>query len=359
MNVRLASITVHRWTGLTVGLLVLISAITGAGLAFRPSLDPVVYPAQFHGLDCPAPLPLDGLIASAKASHPKGAIDYIRVRGPTSVPALIRFGNKDTLYVDRCSGRIAAAQNRYEGVFGVLEWVHRAIYMPNGGTIMGFGALAALIVMAGLGVYIWWPRAPRRFAQGFQVDRRLKGPMFTLGLHKAIGAWAVLLLTISAATGLPNAFDPLKAWMIGADAETKPHSTPPAGKAKKLPIEVAMATVRTMTPEPREVLIHLARKPTDPVEIFVIEAKAPHANARTYLYLDAFSGKVLKFEPYEKTGWGSRLYYWMLSVHTGQVGGLIGQLLLFLGAAAVPVLAYTGASSYLRRRFHRPVRRTA
>ena len=40
----------------------------------------------------------------------------------------------------------------------------------------------------------------------------------------------------------------------------------------------------------------------------------------------------------------------MLSIHTGQVGGILGQLLLFLGALSVPVLAYTGLRTYLRRR---------
>ena len=272
---------------------------------------------------------------------------------------MIRFGNKDTLFVDRCSGRVNASQNRYEGVFGVLEWVHRAIFMQNGSVIMGIGAVAALLIMGAAGVYIWWPRKPLNFIQGWVVDRRLKGLMLTLGLHKAIGAWAVVALMLSSATAIPNAFDPVKNWMIGGRAEAKPQSTPPGKNAVKLPLDAAMATVRGLTPDPREVLIHLARKAKDPLEIFVIEAKAPHVNARTYLYIDAYSGKVLKFAPYSQTGFGSRLYYWMLSIHTGQVGGVIGRLLLFLGAACIPILAYTGASSYLRRRFRKPVRRSA
>lgn len=352
MNPRLTAVTIHRWTGLTIGLVLLISALTGAGMAFRPSLDPVVYPAQFHGSDCATPLPLDALLAAAMAKHPSGAADYIRLRGGPSTPAMVRFGNKDTLFVDRCTGEVKASQNRYQGVFGVLEWVHRLIFIPGGGLVVGTSALAALLIMAGLGVYIWWPRKPRRFTQGWVIDRRLKGPMFTLGLHKTIGAWAVILLAISAATALPNAFDGLKAMMIGE--QERPHSTPPVPKARKAPIEGAMAVVRTLTPGPREVLIHLARKGKDPVEAFVIEARAPHSNARSYLYLDAYSDKVLKFTPYSQMGFWGRVYYWMLSVHTGEVGGVIGQFLLFLGAVSVPVLCYTGASSYLRRRFRKP-----
>jgi vanillate O-demethylase ferredoxin subunit len=41
----------------------------------------------------------------------------------------------------------------------------------------------------------------------------------------------------------------------------------------------------------------------------------------------------------------------MVALHIGAVGGVIGQLLFFLGMLGVPVLAYTGFSSYLKRRF--------
>lgn len=352
MNARLTAVAIHRWTGLTIGLVLLLSAVTGAGMAFRPSLDPLVYPAQFHGETCTAPLPLDALVAAAKASHPKGAVDYIRLRDGVSSPAMVRFGDKDTLFVDRCTGKVTASQNRYQGVFGVLEWVHRLIFVPNGGLIVGTGAAVALVVLAGIGVYVWWPRKPRRFVQGWVIDRRLKGPMFTLGLHKTVGAWVVVILAVSAATALPNAFDGLKAAMVGEAA--RPHSLPPAAKARKAPVERALAVVQSLTPNPREVLIHLARKAQDPVEIYVIEAGAPHANARTYLYLDAYSDAVLKFAPYRTMSFWGRVYYWMLSIHTGEVGGIVGQLLLFIGAIGVPVLGYTGASSYLRRRFRKP-----
>src|SRR5258708_40296288 len=38
-------------------------------------------------------------------------------------------------------------------------------------------------------------------------------------------------------------------------------------------------------------------------------------------------------------------------LHTGGIGGAVVQFLFLLGVLGVPVLAYTGFSSYLRRRF--------
>lgn len=362
MNLRLALLPVHRWVGMTLGLIVLVSAVTGAGMAFRNSLDPLVYPKQFHAGACAAPLPMDAFVAAARRLHPAGAVDYLRIRGEADAPVAVRFTNKDTLYLDRCTAQLSASQNRYEGVFGQLEQIHRMVFFPNGGWLMGAGAICMLVLMGGVGLYLWWPRTPRRFLQGFVLDRRLKGRGFTLGLHRTVGGWAALMLMVSAATALPNAFDGVKAAIMGWGApahEARPRSHGAKG-TPRLPMQAAYATATRLSPAPREMLMHLARRPADPIEIYIIDAHAPHANARTYLYLDAYSGRVLRFAPYAASGWGSLLYYWMLSVHTGEVGGIFGQLLLFAGAASVPVLAYSGLSSYLQRRFaRRPVRRTA
>jgi uncharacterized iron-regulated membrane protein len=356
VNLRLTLLPVHRWVGLTLGLIVLVSAVTGAGMAFRKELDPVLYPRLDHASACAAPLPLDAFLARARALHPTSAIDYLRLRGEPNATVAVRFLNRDTLYFDRCTGALGGSQNRYEGVFGALEWIHRGQWAAWGGWVMGAGALVFLTILSVIGVYLWWPRRRGAFLQGFVLNRKLKGPAFTLGLHRTVGAWAVIMLTLSAFTGLPNAFDGVKDAItaIGATGpEARPHSTRPEGSAKspKLKMAQAWAMVERLTPGPREVLLHLARKPRDPIEIYVIEADAPHANARTYVYLDAYSGAVLRFEPYARSPIGARIYYWMLSLHTGEVGGVFGQLLLFLGAASVPVLAYTGYSAYLRRRF--------
>jgi vanillate O-demethylase ferredoxin subunit len=219
---------------------------------------------------------------------------------------------------------------------------------------MGTGALSLILLLGGLGVYLWWPRKPRRFRQGFTIARSARGAAFNMALHRAVGAWLCLPLLLSALTGLPNAFDPLHDAIVSIDDAhpVKPGSTPPAGPhAQRLPLATAWQTINHLAPNAREVLIHVARRPSDPLEIYIIEANAPHANARTYLWLDAWSGRTLSYVPYSRMGNGSRIYFWMLSLHTGAVGGAIGQLVLFLGTLGALALGYTGITAYIRRRF--------
>jgi uncharacterized iron-regulated membrane protein len=346
---------IHRWAALTVGLLALVSACTGLGMVFRKQLDPVIYPRSAHA-PCIAPISLDQLLGAAQQAHPTGKVDYLRIVQDLTQPVEIRWMNKDTLYVDRCTSKIVAEQNRYAGLFGTMEWIHRGRWLPGpvGDYVMGTSALNLLFVLLGLGVYLWWPRKRQRLRDNFKLNTNLrKGPAFDMGLHRTIGGWVAVPLAVSALTALPNAFPIVRSGLaaIGShDAQAKLHSTQ-AGPL--LAMSVAWREVQALTPNPREVLIHVAHKPVDPLEIYIIAADAPHANARTYLYLDSHNGAVIKFTPYADMGVGDRFYYWMLSIHTGEIGGVLGQAILALGATGALVLGFTGIRTWFRRRANR------
>ena len=98
-------------------------------------------------------------------------------------------------------------------------------------------------------------------------------------------------------------------------------------------------------------MLRVRRKADDAVEVFTIDANAAHPNARNYIYIDPYRGEVLQAIPYAATPTGLRIYFWIVSLHTGAVGGPAVQFLFLLGMLGVPVLAWTGFDSYLRRRF--------
>lgn len=340
----------HRWAGLTLGLIALVSAATGAGMAFRKQLEPLVYPREAPA-GCATPVGLDSILAAARMVHPKGQIDYLRVQRSVRDPVAVRFLNKDTLYLDHCTGQLLSSQNRYGGFFGTLEWIHRGQWSHAlGNVVMGSGALTLLVMLVGIGLYLWWPRKGRRFRDALKLNRKLrKGTPFQMGLHRTVGAWVAIPLAISAVTGLPNAFDSVHDAITALDGRRAPKPHSHAG-GPGVALATMWARIVSLSPDPKEALIHVAQKPDDPIEIFVIAKDAPHANARTYLYLDSHDGRVLSFTPYAAMGTGSKVYYWMLSVHTGEVGGLLGQAILFLGAGGALLLGYTGIRTWLRRR---------
>src|SRR5690348_13132470 len=144
--IRNVVLPVHRWTSLSVGLVVLWMALTGLGLLFKAQLDPALDRSLETVSDCHAPQPLDRLVARARLAHPEGTLRLIAVEGSASRSAWVRFANGDTVYLDPCSGRVVGELNKYRGVFGSLEYLHRLEFLSAGDHIVA-GAVALLFAL--------------------------------------------------------------------------------------------------------------------------------------------------------------------------------------------------------------------
>ena len=339
---------------MTAGLVLVLMALTGAAIVFRAQLEPVVNSELLTVPACSERVTLDALTANAQAVRPAAKLDYIRLvagePGARRMPAAaVRFTDQAFVYLNPCSGAVLGQRHRYGGVLGTIEQVHRFRFMPNGSWITGGCALLFAVVLAGGGLYLWLPSAWR----GFRRSLAVHGAAGMGGWHRRAGVCAGLIILTSALTGLPQAFEWYKDGvylLAGSSAhEAKPRSGPAAGRPRLSPDEL-WQRAQLLVPQSREMLMHYAATPRAPVDLYLIDADAPHPNARTMLYLDAYDGKVLSFTPYANSSAGHKLYFWTLSLHTGQVGGLFGQLVLLAGALSVPVLAYTGTAGYLRRR---------
>ncbi|MGC1304497.1 MAG: PepSY-associated TM helix domain-containing protein [Caulobacteraceae bacterium] len=347
---------IHRWTGLTFGLFAVVLAVTGAGLSLRPMLEPVIYRHMVTAPACAAPLPLDQLVASARKAHGKGKLSYVRIAPGEGGSTMVRFADNDDVFLDPCSGAILGQQNRWEGLFGRLEQLHKLTYWKDGfpnKLIKGVTALVLAFISVAGGLYLWWPRRRAAWKRAVVLDTRMPGRPFTLSLHQVTGLYTGLIVFVVAVTGAPLAFDWAKQMLYPLTASAPPpskfESEPPPGKhPKPIPFETARQAMLKFTPDPESMVIHSPRK-TEAMEVYAVARGTPHGEARNYLYLDAYSGRVLAFQPYRTLSAGRKLYYWMVAIHTGKAGGPVGDLILFVGMLGVVVMGYTGVESYLRK----------
>jgi vanillate O-demethylase ferredoxin subunit len=358
----------HRWTGLTFGLVLVFVAITGMLIAYRPHLEPIVNRDLLMVPACTERVSMDTLAGNARAAHPAGEMDYIRITSPdegaSRIPAVqIRISEpgefQHDVFLNPCSGALLGLRDRFGGWLATIEQLHRFRFVDGGSLITGTNALLFATVLLAGGLYMWWPRRRSALRVAATLDSRLTGRHRTINRHKVIGLYVGLIVLSSALTGLPLAFD----WyrdgvyaLAGSKPEKPPRVATPAA-TKPLPMETYWRHVQALVPNPGETLIHfpLARKPGESLDIFTVTRDAPHAFARTMIYLDPYTDNVVKFTPYAQASAGHKLYFWMLSWHMGAVGGKSGSLffpvVLMFGALGVPFLAWTGASSYIRRKF--------
>lgn len=345
---------VHRWTGLTLGLLLLYMALTGLALEFREQLAPVVGPTPAKLAGCESPQSLDQQIAAARGVQPDASLRSVVLRGPGE-PTRLRLSNGMELSVDPCSAKVIAQQSRWGGLFGRLEQLHRFRFLDDNdvaNAIAGSAALVLAVLMVGGGLVLWWPTGQTLKAAA-KLHPRLKGRALHLNLHRVSGLYASVVLLAVTLTALPLAFQWARGVLNVATGSSQPAplpgSTPSAPAAQAMGLGALWARGQGVFDHPGLVVISSPRKRTDPVEVYAVERGAPHPQALSYAWFDAYSGELLRSESYAASSLGNRIYLTAGAIHGGEYGLLL-QWLQFIGVLAVPVLAWTGVSSYLRGR---------
>lgn len=355
LNVRKLLLPLHLWTGLTIGLLLMITAATGSLMVFRHQLEPRFDPRMFVVEPGPVRLPPDELVARARAAHPAGELDNIRYSGEPTAPFMVYFTNKDFVHLNPYTGAVLGVRERYGSLFGWLEGMHKFLHLEPaiGEPIMGYSALVfGFIILSGL--VLWWPASRRALKAGLTLNWKLKGRPWNLNLHKVLGAYAALILLFSVSTGVPIALDWAKdlLYPLTGSRKSPPPVAPAAAPGAFAGFDAATDSIARVYPGATETYVPLPKKGL--VAAYVIESGASHPNARSYVWLEPATARVIQARTYARAAAGFRVYYWMMSLHTGAVGGPVWQIILLFGALSLLVLGYTGTASYLRRKSGRP-----
>lgn len=349
----------HRWIGMTVGLVMVYLAVTGAGQAFKEQLEPVIYSSLLTAPVCER-LPLDTLLSAAQEAHPGGAnVESIRFHPAGEETASVRFSDRHSVYINPCSSSVTGEQPPFAGFFGTLEYIHRMMFFADFKLVSGTITAICFVFLVVGGFLLWWPRSWREAKRSLTIDNRLRGMAFLLNLHKTFGLYAWVVLLVVTFFGTAMAFDWVKQSVYWATASEMPmngRNAPRGGQQGEVDAKLALSLeelwqkAAPVLDDPRDVTIRLPRRKGDPVQITAVEASAPHARARSELVLDGSTGEVKRFTPYAETSLGNKVYNWGVAIHTGQAGGWVGALIGFSAAMAVPVLAYSGVMSWWRRR---------
>jgi uncharacterized membrane-anchored protein/uncharacterized iron-regulated membrane protein len=354
-SLRRGLVQLHRWLGLIVAPAIAYLALTGSTMLLRPHLEPVV-DSRLHLVSaCERPLPLAQLIANANERHPEGAIRQLELTGGAADATVVRYHDLRGVFVDPCSGAVLGEQQRWGGVFGTLEGLHRLRYFVDDGSVTEpiTGTLSVVMgLMAIFGIALWWPRSRGHLKRSLSLRSGLHGTALQMHLHRVIGVYAAAVLLISAVGAWTFTFDWARSALYVLTRSSPPAARPKssAGSGPKASPDALLAAARNAVPDFDRMTIVLPKGPTDSVEVQILERDAPHPNARTTLYLDPRDARLLRLEPYATSSAGHKAYRWLASLHMGYVGGVAGQIVQGAAMLMVPVLLFTGVRSFWRRR---------
>jgi len=349
--------TAHIWLGLTLGFVWALQGLTGAMLVFHREVDRLMLATPHSG----APLPLDRLIAAARQRLPTrpetiGIVDA----DPSifSVTYTDAAGDRRGLLIDSAAGTVLRQRDwrptsPADGNF--TRWIynlhHQLLLGERGGLLLGASGLL-LFVSAGWGLYLAWPRRDhwvRVFA--FRNWRSRLQRLF--GWHRATGFCAAIALLVLALSGSSMDFGKqLRTFGDKHLGYQQPFKVKPASPPEHpIAAETALAIARVRLPGATFVALTL---PSATMPAYQVRLRQPGEWRRwsgtSMVTIDPRQGDVLDGYDAAHAPLANRVLESAFAVHSGELAGFAGRVIVMLAGLSLPVLYVTGVWAWLRRR---------
>lgn len=347
--------TLHLYTGLLIGLLLVLSGLSGSVLVFRDEIEAIAYPELLVTEARGERIAVDEVLQQVRRAYPDDLPFAIRMpRAPQQTYMVKLNGAHDRfVYVDPYSGSILGAQRQTDFPTGWIALLHTQLLSGEAGeTALGIGALL-LVGLCVTGLVLWWPRNGK-ISQGFKVQWSARWKRLNFDLHRASGIYAALLLLLTASTGAAFVFNKTATGLIDAVTASAPRAAPP--RVLPLPGEMPAPALDTLLHQADRVLpgqttwIGLPQTPQAPLVVRKRLAQEFHPNGRNFVYLNQHSGHVIQVERALSAPLGTRVFNTFYPLHIGAIGGMPTRILQVVVGLAPTLLLVTGCVMWLGRR---------
>ncbi|KVP35411.1 PepSY-associated TM helix domain-containing protein [Burkholderia ubonensis] len=359
-------------------------------------------------------LDADTLLAKARAAMPAGAtpvsaqVSTAPARSAEYVFRL-RDGSRESVYVNPYDGSVLGTLSVERRFMQVDRMLHRKLLLGKTGELLMELAACWTFVMIGTGVALWWPRGTTRVGRALRPDLSLRGRPLWKSIHATAGIWLAAGAVAFILTGLPwsgswgkyfkalaatvNLGEPQGAWgglplrssrAGAAPAGTETRVAAPAGHRHDggdsmpgmvmddLPLSQTPWAVGNVpvphspsapTPAPltldRAIAIvaglgvtsgYTLALPAGADGVLTASYFPADPKAERTIYIDQYSGAVLKDIRYDDYGAVSQAVSYGTSLHMGRYFGLANQIVCAALSLGLAAMAVTGAVMWWKRR---------
>lgn len=346
--------TLHLWLGLASGLLFTLVCATGFFLALHPQLEARARSAAFSHPQAQALAP-ERIVAQAL---PHGVPDRIEIPAQAGAPWKLRV-EKGHLYVNPQTGQVLEPLGG--GSYNWVKKLHRWLLLDSkvGRPITGAAALIYLVMMAS-GLYLWLEKCYRKPMRGLSFQRGVGWKRTVYDAHLVLGIYALLPLTLMAATGLWWSYrEPVKAalyWSLDG-------TPPPVAKEEKKSKEEEEVPPRTNLPYAELIaiggqefayrgtlrIVPPAQEATEISLVKIREAGFWQLPIRDEVKVDLTTLKVVSRKPFAKKSRAEQFTSLIYDIHTGAAWGDVTLVLFLLATLVGTTLPISGTVMWWNR----------
>ncbi|MEH2290808.1 PepSY-associated TM helix domain-containing protein [Nostoc sp.] len=352
----------HRYIGLAVGLIAIIIGLTGSLLVFHDEISEFLLHRQIGTITPQGErLPVEVILNQVKTSYVSQlgvTIDRIYISAKPNAPAIIIPRKQESdlaeLYVNPYTGVVIGNSQEIfsEKFFNAVYELHYALLLGKTGYAIA-GIAALLMCILSITGFLLWP-GWRKLLNGFKIKLNAHPKRINFDIHKVAGIVTAIFLALTGFTGFCWNFSDFTKPIIYAVTFThKPASEPVSiGVPGKTPLKLTdqLKTARATFPNAMLGTIYFPRKPEDALSIRFKLPQDDDENGQSYVYLDQYSGKVLRVDNILKIPLGDRVLNSFEPLHYGTFGRLPTRILyIFVGLAPL-ILFITGFVMWWYRR---------
>lgn len=353
---------VHRWAGLTLGLLLAVQGLLGAWLVIAEPLDEWLHPELLQSEPAAGekPLGLAGAYRAVTEAHPERPIWLlVRPQEPSGVyKAVLEKRHGPHVYVDPYTGKVSEKRHAFAALDAPVRVLHTG---ELGGPWLetGVGVLAiVLLALTVTGVMVWWPGLGRlRQALGFSsanlADTARDG-------HRWAGLLGLPFLGLIAATGIYLVFHHAvqdAVFAITGEEEAAPvRLSTDAGPMPTGAIENIVDAARTAVPEASITFLSFPTDSGEPVQARLSYPGEWHPNGNSSVQLHPEEGRVLSVYDHQTAGPGEYALDHLYPLHIGTFGGTASRTAYFLAGLLPSMFFVTGTYIWWRRQRLRKAR---
>ncbi|HUC79941.1 MAG TPA: PepSY-associated TM helix domain-containing protein [Flavisolibacter sp.] len=349
-KIRKAFLLLHRWLGLTTGLVVFIVALTGCLYVFEEEWRELFHHKYLHVADTSGQRKtLTELTAAVKNAYPQEAITQVRFLEEKDAAFVFLTKNELAISVNPYTGEITGQRNMKKDFMNVVLDIHLDLLLGEAGKQIVRWNVLIFFVICITGLVLWWPKQKCFFKQAVSIKWRAKSwKRVNWDLHSVLGFYALAVLLIISLTGIFWVFDTAKNMVslaTGSPVWQAPKlKSTPAFLRKADPLDHAYAAAKFSHPGARQVLITVPKDSVEPIRILF---RYPYTIIRkqTTLWFDQYSLANMRTDAYQNYTRYEKVSRSIYDFHTGRIRALgIGSKIIYflasLFAASLPVTGF-------------------
>jgi uncharacterized iron-regulated membrane protein len=383
MTLRRILFWLHLSAGSIAGIFILIMCVTGVCLAFERQINAFADswgrpPVQMGT----ARLAVDDLMQDG--ARDTAGLTAVTVSSHGRVPVALAYGRQRIVFVDPYTGKtLGESSKKSRALLAGLERWHRALgaeLRSHGpGRPIADAANALFLVLLLSGAVLWWPRKWKRsnFRSVAVWRRAVTGKAAHWNRHHVIAMYCALPLLVVVTSGVIMSYTWANNLLYTLTGSAPPpprtaqqengagggarhrHRGEQAAERQGVPLQQLFAKAEAKMAGWQSVSLQWT--PDAPVAVFQIDrGNGGQPNKRAQLTLDKATGQERRWEPFDSYSTGRQWRAWARFLHTGEAGGMIGQVVATAATLGGVLLVWTGlAMAWIRFRQTIAVNRAA